>query len=86
MEVAALSNAAEVNMLRANVCSSERERAMLRAEEARCRANADPSALMSNLTNQGDIRARESGSNRPVQPIEAVTRNSRYGFASSSGW
>ena len=56
---------------------SERERATLRAEVARCRATADPSALMSTLIDQGDTLARENGSNRF---IEAVTRESRYGM------
>ena len=48
VELAACS-AEEVNMLRANVDSSERERAILRAEVARCRANADPSATTSEV-------------------------------------
>ena len=55
VEVAAPS-ADEVNVLRAS--------AMLRAEVARCRANADPSTLMSTLIDQGDTLARESGPNR----------------------
>ena len=68
VEVAA-SSTEEVNMLRANVDSLERERAMLRAEVARCRANADPSALMSTLIDQGDILARESGSSNRFNPL-----------------
>ena len=64
VEVAALSNAEEVNMLRANVDSLECERAMFRAEVGRCRGNADPSALMSTLNDRGDTPARESGLNR----------------------
>ena len=68
VEVAA-SSTEEVNMLRANVDSLERERAMLRAEVARCRANADPSALMSTLIDQGDILARESGSSNRLNPL-----------------
>ena len=76
-EVAA---SAEVNTLRANADSLEHEHAMLRAEVPRCRANADPSALMSTFNRP----RRHSGEGEwvvePVQPVEAVTRESRYGM------
>ena len=65
----ATSSTEEVNMLRANVDSLERERAMLRAEVARCRANADPSALMSTLIDQIPVCEQFAWAKRRIQDL-----------------
>ena len=79
VEVAALSNAEEVNMLRANVDSLECERAMFRAEVGRCRGECRPVSVDVDF----ERPRRHTGEGEwvePVQPIEAVTRDSRYGL------
>ena len=79
VEVAA-SSAEEVNMLRANVDSLERERAMLRGRGGPMSCKCRPVRVDVDF----DRPRRHSGEGEwviePVQPVEAVTRESRYGL------
>ena len=67
-----------MNMLRANVDSLERERAMLEGRGCSMSSSSGPINVDVNFDRSRHGCERER--REPVQPIEAVTRDSRYGL------